>query len=137
MINEELCNDYDTKKKSKNQAEPAKNQTKNQKKKQKKQKKQNEDSLSNISEESGIRLGNESVEENREDRRQKYLNRNKYDSQSKIDNESDELNELMNQEMMREVNNNNQDSAVKLDSNGCNITTDMETNNERPSFISN
>jgi len=33
MINEELCNDYDTKKKSKNQPEPAKNQTKNQKKK--------------------------------------------------------------------------------------------------------
>ena len=59
----------------------------------------------------------------------------KFDSQSKIDmNESDELDEIMNQEMIKEQI--NQDSAVKMDSNGGNMTTDLETNNERPSVIS-
>lgn len=49
-------------------------------------------------------------------------------------NESDELDEIMNQEMMKEEI--NQDSALKMDSNGGNMTTDLETNNERPSVIS-
>ena len=48
-------------------------------------------------------------------------------------NESDELDDLMNQEMMKEQI--NQDSAMKMDSNG-NMTTDLETNNERPSVMS-
>ena len=49
-------------------------------------------------------------------------------------NEMDELDEIMNQEIIKEQI--NQDSAVKLDSNGGNMTTDLETNNERPSVIS-
>jgi len=49
-------------------------------------------------------------------------------------NESDELDEIMNQEMIKEEI--NQDSALKMDSNGGNMTTDLETNNERPSVLS-
>jgi hypothetical protein len=49
-------------------------------------------------------------------------------------NETDELDEIMNQEMIKEQI--NQDSAAKLDSNGENMTTDLETNNGRPSVIS-
>ena len=49
-------------------------------------------------------------------------------------NETDELDEIMNREIIKEEI--NQDSAVKMDSNGGNMTTDLETNNERPSVIS-
>lgn len=48
--------------------------------------------------------------------------------------ETDELDEIMNQEIIKEQI--NQDSAVKMDSNGGNMTTDLETNNERPSVMS-
>lgn len=50
-------------------------------------------------------------------------------------NESNELDEIMDQEMMKEEI--NQDSALKgMDSNGGNMTTDLETNNDRPSVLS-
>lgn len=49
-------------------------------------------------------------------------------------NETDELDEIMNQEIIKDEI--NQDSAMKMDSNGGNMTTDLETNNERPSVIS-
>ena len=49
-------------------------------------------------------------------------------------NESNELDELMDQELMKEEI--NQDSALKMDSNGGNMTTDLETNNDRPSVLS-
>mgnify|MGYP001226478368 CR=1 FL=1 len=49
-------------------------------------------------------------------------------------NELNELDDIMDQEMMKEEI--NQDSALKMDSNGGNMTTDLETNNERPSVLS-
>ena len=48
--------------------------------------------------------------------------------------ESDELDEIMNQEMIKEKI--KQDSAVKMGSKGGNMTTDLDTNNERPSVMS-
>lgn len=88
------------------------------------------------SQESGIRIGDgmSDAAYNKDRHRAKH-GKGKFDSQSKLDmNESQELDEIMNQEMIKDQL--NQDSAVKMDSNGGNMTTDLETNNERPSFIS-
>lgn len=49
-------------------------------------------------------------------------------------NQSEELNEIMEGERMKDEI--NQDSTLKMDSNGGNMTTDLETNNERPSVVS-
>ena len=63
------------------------------------------------------------------------MQREKFGSEDKLEmDETDELDEIMNQEIIKEQI--NQDSAVKMDSNGGNMTTDLETNNERPSVIS-
>lgn len=65
----------------------------------------------------------------------KKQKKEKFDSQEKLEmNETEELDEIMNQEIIKEEI--NQDSAMKMDSNGGNMTTDLETNNERPSVIS-
>lgn len=91
------------------------------------------------SQDSGIRQGDYIDMSEKGQKKERFFKGRKKnvgsDSQSKIEmNESDELDEIMNQEMIKEEI--NQDSALKMDSNGGNMTTDLETNNERPSVLS-
>ena len=91
------------------------------------------------SQESGIRLGEHCDMSEKAGKKERFFKGRKHneasDSQSKIEmNESDELDDIMHQEMIKEEI--NQDSALKMDSNGGNMTTDLETNNERPSVLS-
>lgn len=91
------------------------------------------------SQDSGIRIGGGSGASDKSPKQRKSYKEQKrikkFDSESKLDiNEMDDLDEIMNNEMIKDQV--NQDSAVKLDSNGGNQTTDLETNNERPSVIS-
>lgn len=91
------------------------------------------------SQDSGIRIGEHFELSDKANRNEHYYkgrkHQNKSESGSKIEmNQSEELNEIMEGERMKDEI--NQDSTLKMDSNGGNMTTDLETNNERPSVVS-